>query len=76
MEQYTGGAVVKNPPPNAGDLRDSGLIPGWERSPGKQNGNSLQYPCLDRGAWRATAHVIAESDTTEHTPPPPHKIYN
>ena len=32
---------------NAGDL---GLIPGWGRSPGKGNGNPLQYSCLDRGA--------------------------
>jgi len=49
--------VVKNPPANAGDLRDVGLIPGSGRSPGKVHGNSLQYSCLgspmDRGAWRA-----------------------
>ena len=34
--------VVKNPPANAGDVRDAGSIPGWERSPGVGNGNPLQ----------------------------------
>ena len=47
--------VVKNPPDNAGDLRDTDLIPGFGRSPGEGNGNPLQYSCLenlmDRGAW-------------------------
>ena len=46
--------VVKNPPANSGDTRDSGLIPGSGRSPGEGNGNPLQYSCLensmDRGA--------------------------
>ena len=46
--------MVKNPPANAGDLRDLGLIPGWGRSPGGGHGSSLQYSCLenpmDRGA--------------------------
>ena len=46
---------VKNPSPNAGDIRDAGLIPGSGRSFGGGNGNSLQYSCLknpmDRGAW-------------------------
>ena len=46
-----------------------GLIPGWERSPGGGQGNPFQYSCLenprDRGAWRATVHEVAESDTTE-----------
>ena len=46
--------MVKNPPANAGDVRDVGLIPGLGRSPGKGHGNSLQYSCLgnvmDRGA--------------------------
>ena len=39
-----GGSVVKNLPANAGDM---GLIPGPGRSPGKENGNSLQYSCLE-----------------------------
>ena len=53
--------VVKNRPANAGDLRDSGSIPGLGRSPGEGNGNPLQYSCLenplDRGAWQATEHT-------------------
>ena len=48
--------VVKNPPANAGDTRDAGLIPGSGRSPGVGNGNPVQYSCLgnpmDRGAWQ------------------------
>ena len=48
--------VVKNWPANTGDLRDLGLIPGWERSSKGGHGNPLQYSCLenpvDRGAWR------------------------
>ena len=38
--------VVKNPPANAGDKRDAGLIPGSGRSPGGGHGNPLQYSCL------------------------------
>ena len=38
--------VVKNPPTNAGDLRNMGLIPGSGRSPGGGHGNPLQYSCL------------------------------
>ena len=49
---------------NAGD---PGSVPGWRRSPGERNGNPLQYSCLrnpkDRGAWWATAHGVAESQT-------------
>ena len=59
--------VVKNLPANAGDIRDSGLIPGSERSPGEENGYALQYSCLensmDRRAWQATAHGVAKSWT-------------
>ena len=58
--------MVKNPPANA-DARDAGLIPGSGRSPGGGNGNSLQYSCLensmDRGAWKATVHGVAKSQT-------------
>ena len=49
--------VVKNPSTNAGDVRDTGSIPGLGRSPGGGNVNPLQYSCLensmDRGAWQA-----------------------
>ena len=52
---FSGGAVAKNSPANAGDARDMGSIPGWGRSPGEGNGNLLQYSSLenpmDRGAW-------------------------
>ena len=56
--------VVKNPPCNAGDIRDVGLIPGSERSSGGGHGNPLQYSYLghpmDRGAWQAIVHEAAE----------------
>ena len=59
--------LVKNPPANAGDVRDSGSIPRAERSPEEGNGNPLQYSCLenpmDRGAWRATVHGVAKCRT-------------
>ena len=40
--------MVKNPPNNAGDVRDAGSIPGSERSPGEGNGSPLQYSCLEK----------------------------
>ena len=59
--------VVKKPPANAGDIRDAGLIPGSERSPGGGQGNLLQYSCLenpmDRGASQATVHRAEWSET-------------
>ena len=59
--------LVKNPPANAEDVRDVGSVPRWERSPGGWHGNPLQYSCLknpmNRGAWRATVHGVAKSQT-------------
>ena len=59
--------VVKNLPANAGDLRDTGLIPGSGWSPGEGNGNPLQSSHLEnsmgRGAWQATVYGIAKSRT-------------
>ena len=61
--------MVKNSPADAGDIRNSGLIPGSGRFPGLGHDNPLQYSCLenskDRGAWQATVHGVTESDTTE-----------
>ena len=57
--------VVKNLLANAGDIRDSVLIPGSGKSPGEVNGNPLHYSCLenpmDRGAWWATVHGVVKS---------------
>ena len=39
--------MVKNPPADAGDMRDVGLIPQSGRPPGEGNGNSLQNSCLE-----------------------------
>ena len=61
--------MVKTPPANAGYTRDVGSIPGWGRSPGEENGNPLQYTCLensmDRGAWWATVKGATESQTRQ-----------
>ena len=48
--------MVKNPPVNAGDIRDMDLIPGLGRSPGEGHGNAL---------WYSQGHK--ELDTTEVT---------
>ena len=59
--------MVKNPPLNAGDIRDVGLILGLGRFHGEGSGNLLQYSCLenpmDRGAEWATVHRVAKSWT-------------
>ena len=46
MLSSQGVLVVKNPPANAEDIRDMGLITGVGRSPGGVNGNPLLYSCL------------------------------
>ena len=62
----TGMFVGGQLPINAGD---TGLIPGWGRSPGEGHGNPLQYSCpknpMDRGSWRTTVQRLAQLDTTE-----------
>ena len=59
--------AVKNPPANAGDIKDAGSISGSGRSPGGGHGNLLQYSCLenpmDTGAWRARVHRVSQSLT-------------
>ena len=61
---FPGGTEVKNLLANAGG---TGSTPELGRSPGEGNGNLLQYSCLensmDRGAWQATVHEVAESWT-------------
>ena len=63
--------MVRNLPVSAAAAEDKGSIPGSGRSPEVGNGNPLQDSCLgnsmDRGAWWATVHGVAEWDMTEHT---------
>ena len=58
---FPGSSVVKKAPADGGDAGAEGLILGPGRSPGRGNGDPLQYSCLegpmDRGAWRATVHI-------------------
>ena len=62
-----GGSVVKNLPANAGDARDTSLIPSSGRDPGVGNSNPFRYSCLenslDIGAWQATVYGITKSHT-------------
>jgi len=57
--------MLKNPPDNAGDLRDMSSVPESGRSPEEGDGNPLQYSCLesalDRGSWKATVHRVPKS---------------
>ena len=73
--------VVKKLPANAGDVRDTGSVPGWGRSPGGGHCNPLQYSCLenpmDTEAWQATVHrVEKELDTTKNAHINPKKLHN
>ena len=68
--------VVKNPPANTGNARDD---PWVGKIPWRRKWQPTQYSCLenpmDRGAWRATVHGAAESDTTEHAHNATHSPY-
>ena len=64
--------MVKNPPANAGDIRDVGSIPGSGRSPGEANGKRLQYSCLENPSGQRSLVSYSlqgrkESDMTEAT---------
>ena len=65
QEGFPGGSDGQESACIAGYL---GLIPGSGRFPGERNSNPLQYSCLDksmdRGAWQATDHGVAELDMT------------
>ena len=59
--------VVKNPSAKVEVTGDMGYIPGLEIFPGGGTGNPFQYSCMgnsmDRGAWWATVHRVAKSQT-------------
>jgi len=59
--------VVKNLPVNAGNIKDEVSVLESGRYPAEENGNPLQYSCLenlmDRGAWWATVHRISKNQT-------------
>ena len=69
---FSGVSVGKEPAYSAGDARDTGSIPGSERSPGEGSGNPLQFSCLenpmDRGAWRAAVHGVVHTQHSSTEP--------
>ena len=85
---FPGGAVVKNPPASAGNIREMGSIPGLARSPGVGSGNPLQYSCLGnpigrgpggyclRDLWIQSMRTQKDSDMTEHTYTSLHKPHS
>ena len=74
---FPGGSDGKESACNAQDLSS---IPGSGRSPGEMDGNPLQYSCLDnsmeRGAWGATVHGVAKSQTWLNIHAPTYFIYS
>jgi len=71
LKDFLGGSVVKNSPANSGEAGKTVSLLELGRFPGERDGNPLQYSCLgnpmDRGAWQATVHRVAESDMIEMT---------
>ena len=69
---FPGGASGKEPPANAGDVRDLGSIPGLGRPPGGGHGNPLQYSCLENPHGQRSLAGYSpwghrQSDATEAT---------
>ena len=60
---FPGGSVVKNPPANAGNV---GLIPGSGRSSGEENGNPLQYSCLQNSTDREALWATVPDKRVRH----------
>ena len=64
---FPGGSDGKEPAYQCSRYKRLGSIPGSGRTPGRRNGNPLQYSCLgnslDRGAWHATVHGVTKSCT-------------
>ena len=60
-------SVLKNPPANAGDIRDVGLIPGSGRPPWKENGDPYQYSCLGNSTNRGACQAIVHGNTSDRT---------
>ena len=59
--------MIKNPSAKAGDTIDAGAIPGLGRFPGVENGNPLQYSCLNNPIDRKSSGLHIELDMTEHS---------
>ena len=66
VKGFPDGAVVKNPPANAGDARESSSIPGSGRSPGVGNANPIQYYCLENSMDRGDGLQSMESQRVRH----------
>ena len=58
--------MVKNPPANAGDIKDAGSVPRLGRSPGKENDNPLQYSCLENTMDRVAWWAMVQGGTKRH----------
>ena len=71
LKGFPGGTSSKNVLANAGDIRDASSVPGLGTSPGEENGNLLQYSCLEksthREVWRDRVHGVTNSQTTLST---------
>ena len=65
LKGFPGGSVGKESTCNAGDIGDTGWIPGLERCSGEGHGNPLQYSCLknpmDRVAWQAIVQGVTKN---------------